>query len=213
VLTVTDVICQMAICQMVNSARVAVKTRERLLQLAIDYVSRNGMTDVSLRRLAAELGTSHQLLLHHFGSKDGLWVAIVQAVEQRERERFAAIVPDPDQPPGGAVRAWWTHISDPVLWPNERLFFELYGQALQGRPYSADLLTGIVESWIEPAAALGIANGVPPAVARAHARLGVAVGRGLLLDLLATGDRDAVDAAMDAFIELYEVWLERSSAA
>jgi AcrR family transcriptional regulator len=198
---------------MVKPVNVAVKTRERLLELAIGYVSRNGMTDISMRRLAAELGTSHQLLLHHFGSKDGLWVAIVQAVEQRERERFAAFAPDPERPVGEAIRGWWAHISDPALWPNERLFFELYGQALQGRPYSSDLLAGIVESWVEPAAQVSIARGVPPAIARAHARLGVAVVRGLLLDLLATGDRDGVDAAMEAFIDLYEAWLERALRA
>jgi AcrR family transcriptional regulator len=198
---------------MVNYVGVAVKTRDRLLERAIRYVSSNGMTDVSLRRLAAELGTSHQLLLHHFGSKDGLWVAIVQAIEQRERDRFGAIVPDPTRPPGDAMRDWWKHISDPALWPNERLFFELYGQALQGRPYSADLLEGIVESWVEPAAQVSIAGGIPPAVARAQARLGVAVVRGLLLDLLATGDREGVDRAMDSFIELYEAWLERAAGA
>jgi hypothetical protein len=39
--------------------------------------------------------------------------------------------------------------------------------------------------------------------ARAGARLGVAVTRGLLLDLLATGDRAAVDAAMEAYIEQF----------
>ena len=37
-------------------------------------------------------------------------------------------------------------------------------------------------------------------MARAEARLGVAVVRGLLLDLLATGDREAVDAAMERYI-------------
>jgi hypothetical protein len=48
---------------------------------------------------------------------------------------------------------------------------------------------------------------MPPALARARARLGVAVTRGLLLDLLATGDRAGVDAAMDEFIDAYETWL------
>ena len=38
--------------------------------------------------------------------------------------------------------------------------------------------------------------------AAAYARLGVAVTRGLLLDLLATADRAAVDAAMDEWIAL-----------
>ena len=44
-------------------------------------------------------------------------------------------------------------------------------------------------------------------MARAHARLGVAVTRGLLLDLLATRDRTGVDGAMEAFIDVYDTWL------
>jgi hypothetical protein len=44
---------------------------------------------------------------------------------------------------------------------------------------------------------------VPPDEARAEARLAIAVTRGLLLDLLATGDVDAVGAAMDRFTALY----------
>lgn len=34
------------------------------------------------------------------------------------------------------------------LWAHERLVFEMYGQALQGRPHSAHLLEGVVESWL-----------------------------------------------------------------
>ena len=43
-----------------------------------------------------------------------------------------------------------------------------------------------------------------PRDARAEARLGVAVIRGLLLDLLATGDRAALDEAVERFILLAE---------
>jgi hypothetical protein len=46
------------------------------------------------------------------------------------------------------------------------------------------------------------AVGVPPERATAYARLGLAVARGLLLDLLATRDRAAVDAAMEECIAL-----------
>jgi AcrR family transcriptional regulator len=183
--------------------------KQRLLDKAIEYVAGNGMSDVSLRSLAAALGTSHRMLIFHFGSKEGLWVEIVQAVEDRQRALLAEIVPDPALPVGDAMRAWWKHISDPALWPNERLFFEIYGQALQGRAHTVALLDGIVDNWLEPAAEINIALGVPADLARAHARLGIAVTRGLLLDLLATRDRAAVDAAMDAFIDVYEGWLER----
>jgi hypothetical protein len=57
------------------------------------------------------------------------------------------------------------------------------------------LLEGIVESWIGPVAALLEAEGLLASEARAEARLGIAVTRGLLLDLLATGDKAGVDAA------------------
>ena len=185
--------------------------RERLLDGAIDYVAEHGLADVSLRTLAAALGTSHRMLIHHFGSKERLWVEIVRTVEARQRDLLGQILPDPNQPVGDAMRAWWKHISDPALWPNERLFFEIYGQALQGRPHTTELLDGIVDDWLEPATQINVSLGVPPELARAHARLGVAITRGLLLDLLATRDIAAVDAAMEAFIDVYTSWLERAA--
>src|SRR5436305_11323417 len=163
--------------------------RQKLLDAAIEYVAQNGISDVSLRTLAAALGTSHRMLIHHFGSKEALWVDIVRTVEARQRELLADILPDPEAPLADAMRDWWKHISDPALWPNERLFFEIYGQALQGRAGTVELLEGIVDSWLDPAVEMGQALGLSVDTARASARLGVAVTRGLLLDLLATGDR------------------------
>jgi AcrR family transcriptional regulator len=181
--------------------------RQRLLDAAIEYVAANGMSDVSLRALAAALGTSHRMLIFHFGSKEGLWVEIIRSVEQRQRELLGQVLPDPSQPVGEAMRAWWKHISDPSLWPNERLFFEIYGQALQGRPHTTELLDGIVDDWLDPITEINVSLGLVPDLARAHARLGVAVTRGLLLDLLATRDRTGVDGAMEAFIDVYDTWL------
>ena len=186
--------------------------REALLAAAIDHVAAHGLTDLSLRRLAAELGTSHRMLIHHFGSKQGLWVAIVRAVEAQQLAAVGDVILDPSADPAEAMRAWWRHISDPSLWPSERLFFEVYGQALQGRPHTTELLDGIVESWLGPIAATGEAMGLAPDVARSSARLGIAVTRGLLLDLLATGDREAVDAAMEHWIELNAPMLQRPAS-
>jgi hypothetical protein len=53
-----------------------------------------------------------------------------------------------------------------------------------------------------------MAYGLSREEARAHARLGIAVTRGLLLDLVATRDVEGVDAAMEAFIEVYAGWLQ-----
>jgi AcrR family transcriptional regulator len=194
---------------MVHSQRVKDKgPRERLLDAAIDYVAQNGIGDVSLRGLATALGTSHRMLIHHFGSKEQLWVEIVRTVEQRQRELLGALLPDPGADLRTAMRVWWKHISDPALWPNERLFFEIYGQALQGRAHTTELLDGIVESWLEPVTEINVAMGLQRDLARAHARLGIAVSRGLLLDLLATGDVAGVNDAMEAFIDVYASWVE-----
>ncbi|HWK29438.1 MAG TPA: TetR/AcrR family transcriptional regulator [Solirubrobacter sp.] len=178
--------------------------RGRLLDAAIEYIAGRGVTDLSLRELAAAIGTSHRMLIHHFGGREGLWVEVIRAVEARQRAALAEVVPDPGAGPGEAVRQWWRHISASALWPNERLFFELYGQALQGRPGTETLLDGIVDAWLEPAALGLMAYGMGEDEAWANARLGVAVSRGLLLDLLATGEREAVDAAMEAYITLIE---------
>jgi AcrR family transcriptional regulator len=182
--------------------------REKLLEGAIDYVAHNGITDLSLRQLASALGTSHRMLIHHFGSKEGLWVAIVHEVEARQRAILTELVPAAGVPVDEAMRAWWRHISDPSLWPNERLFYELYGQAIQGRAHTVAMLDGIIDDWLEPAAEINMALGLSRAEAVAHARLGIAVTRGLLLDLVATRDVEGVNAAMEAFIEVYVAWLQ-----
>lgn len=174
--------------------------RQRLLDAAIHHLAEHGLSDLSLRQLAAALGTSHRMLIYHFGSREGLLVAVVRAVEQRQREAFADLSADS---PGEAIRQMWRRFADPALWPHERLFFELYGQALQGRPHATPLLDGIVDAWLGPAVEFGRRHGVPEDVARSDARLGVAVMRGLLLDLLATGDRAAADEALERFITLY----------
>jgi len=183
-------------------------TRERLLDDVISYVAEHGVAELSLRQLAAELGTSHRMLIYHFGSKEGLLVEVVRAVEARERRSLETFRVDASISPATAMRRMWRHLSDAALWPNERLFFEMYGQALQGREPAVGMLDGIVDSWLEPIAAMRRAQGVPARSAKAQARLDLAVTRGLLLDLLATGDRGGVDKAMSQYIALCETAID-----
>lgn len=55
--------------------------------------------------------------------------------------------------------------------------------------------------------------GIPEPTARTHVRLGIANAQRLLLDLLGTGDTEAADQEMEAFIALGERWLEISGTA
>lgn len=175
--------------------------RDDLLDAVVDHFAAHGIGEVSLRGLAGDLGTSHRMLIYHFGSKDGLLVEVVRTVEQRQRVILADFV----NAPGGDVveisRRFWEHITQPELAPFERLFFEVYANALQGREWAKPLLPDVIDSWLGPLSAL-LRPAVGPERAPHVARLALAVSRGLLLDLLATGDRSNVDAALEELVPL-----------
>ncbi|WP_051343214.1 TetR/AcrR family transcriptional regulator [Pseudonocardia spinosispora] len=179
----------------------SVPPRERLLAAAMDYLGTRGISDLSLRELAEALGTSHRMLIYHFGSKEGLLTEVVRAVEAAQRDTWNELVADETLEPADRPRRLWQRVSDPALEPYVRLFFEIYGQALQGREPATALLDGDIQSW-QRATAQGFA--APGADADTVARLGVAVTRGLLMDLLATGDRAEVNKAYNLFLTWYE---------
>lgn len=129
------------------------------------------------------------MLLHHFGSKDGLLLAIVDDVERRQM----GLLPDLPTDPADHFAAMWADVSRPELRRFERLFFECYARAANGEQPFARMVPGAVNDWL----ALTEGQAEPAA-----ARLGLAVIRGLLLDLVATGDDAGVDAAARAFAQL-----------
>jgi AcrR family transcriptional regulator len=177
--------------------------RARLVDAAVEYVAAHGIADLSLRRLGAAIGVSHRMLIHYFGSKEKLLVEIVRTSERRRREVLSRLRQEPGLAPADAARSLWRQLTDPALAGQERLFFEICGHALRGRPEAVPFLDGLVADWLEPLAAAEVAAGADPVAARHRARLGLATVRGLLLDLLATGDRAGVDAAMEEFLELF----------
>ncbi|HWF17593.1 MAG TPA: TetR/AcrR family transcriptional regulator [Acidimicrobiales bacterium] len=187
----------------VAGARGLRSPKERLLDAVIVHFTAAGLADQSLRRIAEAVGSSHRMLLYHFGSKDGLLLAVVREVEARTQAQFAAASASAGDRTEELVRRMWAYVADPALADFERLFFALYGRALQGDAATRPLLKGEIEDWLELQAALAQRVGVPEESARPHARLGLAVTRGLLLDLLATGDRAGVDAALDVFARNY----------
>ena len=173
--------------------------RDRLLNSAVEHALSSGIVDLSLREIAAAIGTSHRMLIYHFGSREGLLVAVVREVERRERESFTATDLSPD-----ASRALWAHLADPAMRPQERLFFEIYSHALRNRPGTEGFLDEAVTTWTEPVAEVLVQAGIESRTAQAFARLGLAVTRGLLLDLLATGDTALTTEAFTLFTNLVE---------
>jgi AcrR family transcriptional regulator len=169
--------------------------REELLELAYGYVRDHGLADLSLRPLAAAIGSSPRVLLFLFGSKDGLIRALLARARADELRMLDGELPeDLDE----AARVVWRWLADETHRPVLRLWVEAYARSLveTGGPW-AGFAASTVEDWLgvlakaQPAGERGTEAGL----ARRTAVL--AVLRGALLDLLATGDRARTTAAVE----------------
>lgn len=175
--------------------------RDELLAKVMDHVATHGLADASLREIADAVGTSHRMLNYHFGGRNGLVAAIVEAMESQQRELLVALA-DGASSPADVVRAQWAELSRPEVRPFIRLFFEVVALALHGRPGTEGFLAGLTEPWLEVAG--GVAGGIGAEVSADELRLGVAVMRGLLLDAAASGDPAAAGVALERFLAMWQ---------
>jgi AcrR family transcriptional regulator len=173
--------------------------RDTLLDQVIGYAAEHGIADKSLREIAAGVGTSHRMLLYHFGSREGLLAAIVDAVEAQQRAVLASLSGGTGDPVE-VMLGLWEQVSRPELRPFVRLFYAVVGLAVQGVPGTRALLDNLTTPWLEQGEAAMKRLGVPPDPAAV--RLGVAVSRGLLLELVAGAEPAEVDAAYQLFVDM-----------
>jgi AcrR family transcriptional regulator len=173
-----------------------------LLERAYAYVLQHGLTSLSLRPLAQAIGSSPRVLLFLFGSKEGL----VQALLARARSAELEILNQ--TPPGGApedfasvLRRVWRWLLDKQHRRLLALWLETYAQSLvEPAGPCADFARQTVDDWLELLAAWQ-----PPLLRRSRAgaterALALAVLRGALLDLLATGDEERTTAVVEAHL-------------
>ena len=172
---------------------------DRILHAAIDYFATHGTGEISMRGLAARLGTSHRMLNYYFGSREGLLTAVVEAVEAEQRSLLSQIPVTDGTDPRDQLTRFWNQVTASAL-IYAPLFFELSADAMRGLPHAEPLREVLITPWLEILERHLLAWGYDSAQAAAHARIGLAVARGLLFDLLVTGDQEGVAAAMQAFI-------------
>ncbi len=175
--------------------------REQLLERVVAFAAAEGIAGRSLRDIAAGVGTSHRMLLYHFGSREGLMAAIVATIEAQQREVMTALTQRVGTP-REVMLGLWEQLTRPELLPFVRLFFEVFGLLAQDTPGTRPLRESLTGPWVTEGLAgaerLGVA-GDP-----AELRLGIAVTRGLLLELVAGTPLADVDAAYRRFLDLYD---------
>ena len=192
-LTVTTVTC--------NVRYMAVQEREprreQLLEATVDYILENGVSDLSLRPLAAAVGSKARLLIYHFGSRDALISSALSLVLHRIQDAFLALHGEATL--DLTLLAFWRWATDKATEPYLRLVFEVHGLA----PRNPRLYGGYVQEAFASWRFL-ITETLKKRKAAAHRReelatLIIAVVDGLLLDYLATGDRERTGRALSLF--------------
>ncbi len=167
--------------------------KSELRDKALDYCLAHGLSELSLRPLALQIGSSARLLIYHFGSRDGLIAAVMEEAHRRVQTSFGEMM-------GGAggrdvLGRFWQWTTDPRNSPYLRLVFEVQVLAMQNPGAYARYLQGTSSSWL----AL-IETALPPSAdRRARATLCAAVIDGLLLEFLSTGDGRRTRNALDIF--------------
>jgi len=173
--------------------------RDRACQLILEM----GTAQVTLVTLADRLGESPRVLVHHFGSRDGL---IGAALEQARAQMLDDFRSHLARHPVGDLRSLVVVLADLVQAPASQPYFLLFGEvgalATQAPHQHPDFARAIVHDWLPHLEAALIAGGQDPTHVQAQATLALAIVRGLLLDQKATGEATRVQAAYQVLANL-----------
>jgi AcrR family transcriptional regulator len=184
--------------------------RTALLDEVVGYLGERGLANVSLRPMARELGVSVNSLMHHFGSKDDLIILALRrsgAVQTEIEQRWLARQPRMSQ--ADVLRAWWRWITaSPHNLAIVRLGIEAAAMeaTLDGLPRQVrGEQIGLWRSHIQDRL---MAEGVPSDTAVIEASLAKAMFTGLVVDLLATGQKARLTRALEVGLARLEqvVW-------
>lgn len=171
--------------------------RSELLEAAYRYALENGLADLSLRPLSAAIGSSPRVLLYLFDSKDGL----VRALLARAREEEVALLDGLRDTAGAGLDAaagrLWAWLGALERRPLLALWVEGYARSLiEPRGPWGEFARASVDDWLVVLAAAQPARERNTDAGRSRRTAVLALLRGALLDLLATGDTERTTSAV-----------------
>ena len=169
--------------------------KDELLEAAYAYVLEHGLADLSLRPLAAAIGSSPRVLLYLFDSKDDLVRALLARARADEVALLAEVGGGSLAEVTGQIWAW---LAAPARRPLLTLWTEAYARSLvdPAGPWGG-FARETVRDWLDLLAAAQPPELRDSDAGQAQCTFVLAGLRGALLDLLATGDRARTTAAID----------------
>lgn len=122
--------------------------RAAFLSGAVEHVLHHGVATLSLRPLAAALGTSDRMLLYYFGTREQLLTAVLGAVGERLQDQLAAALPAARVPPAELLRGLASALHDPAAESSLRLYVEVSGLAARGHEPYRTVAAAVAEGWL-----------------------------------------------------------------
>jgi len=177
--------------------------KDRLLTQAAAHVLKYGFQTLSFRAMAAQLGTSHRMLSYYFGTAEAFWEALLSKLRSQQQSQL--FEQNPSSTGVLSLKDVWARLTSDTQLSVFKITFQLYGQALVAPEKHQAFLDEVVTGWIDRiATGLAKQQGCSFDVARVESRLRLAVIRGLILDLLTTGDLQGTTHALHKFADLVE---------
>jgi AcrR family transcriptional regulator len=187
---------------MADTAPVSSARRDELLDRAYRYVTEHGLSAMSLRPLATEIGSSPRVLLFLFGSKDGLVRALLARARADEMAYVARVRLEAGVDLARVGLETWRWLTADEHRGLLTLWTESYARSLiePGGPW-AGFAASTVEDWLALLADTQPIRERETTAGETRRTLVLAVLRGALLDLLATGDVARTTRAVTAALE------------
>ncbi len=180
--------------------------RQELLDRIVVYLADQGLAQATLRPMAATLDVSINRLVHHFGSKEELITAALdRGIQQQIAVRDAWLKRHPRMSPVELYRRWWRWMNaSPANLALVRLNYEAAALDTSVTGLAGDVRADQIGVWRHDLELRLLAEGVPADRVELEAGLIKAGFSGLIMDLIATGERKRLTVAC-------EVWLDRVS--
>lgn len=154
--------------------------RAEIIEGTAAYILRQGLGTLSLRPLAAELGTSDRMLLHYFNGKDELVAAALERCLEDMLNLIKAVVGERKLTLAELIAAAPSLVRHPGIRPYLRLWLELAstrGSYPNASARRLDSLAHDFHAWIESILA---GEGPPPRTGSAAAAFAVIEGYAVL---------------------------------
>lgn len=165
--------------------------KQRLLDVCTDHALTHGLPD-TLEPLAVAAGTSPRMLIYHFGRREALLRAVLTSARGRQLDLFGSLLTArPGEHYTDTLQRAWTTMSGPDGQP----FLRLFGQWRKAASPWPDFQRQATTDWLPP-----LEEGLRSIDRPELATLVLAVIRGLLMDVDATGDRARADEAFALFL-------------